>query len=672
MDAGSLFINFMILIGSATAVATVFHYLKIPTIVGFIITGMLIGPYGLGFLSDVPGVTIISEVGLALLMFTIGLEFSLEKVRTVSKSLVGLGLGMILTIILVTVAVGQIFGFWSIEKSVAMGMVLSLSSSAIVLKILQSRRELETPHGNASVGILLAQDISFVPMVLLLPIMFGAAEHSVTDGGGWYLKVLTVGGALAGLFLFARYLLNPITEKILQTRSNELFFFMLLFLICAIAMGSYGLMGSITLGAFLAGLVFASSPVSKQALSDILPLRDMFLGLLFTSIGMLVDLRFFINELHLILLFVVVVFILKVGVVYGLARIQKYTRSVSLVAALMTFQVGEFSIVMMKEISKTSVFDQFEIQLLLSLTVVTMALTPLVFKLAPELARSYSNMRKSGEPSAWTGINKVSEADDTKTGHAIIVGFGVAGKALARVLSSLEVPYVVIEMNYSTVARYKSQSQPIIYGDASREEILVGASISTAKMLILTVPDVGGSTGIIAAARHARPDIEVVVRVEYERGIGGLKSFGGIELVVGEYEVTLELLHKALDVYGVSEEQIREYLDATRKSLDHGLIYSLGSARNRIGLPGWQASALIRPYKIPEKAFASGKSLVELHLRAHTGVSVATVFREGTGTTVPHGDFTVEVGDILHLVGDKNALASADQFIRHGKVNSES
>lgn len=668
MDDSDFLVQIIILVGSATAVATVFHYLRIPTIVGFILSGMLVGPYGLGIVDSLPGISVVNEIGLALLMFTIGLEFSMDKLKALSKSLIGLGLGMIGGVIALTFLIGTLFDIWSPEKSIAIGMVLSLSSSAIVLKILQSNRELETPYGNASVGILLAQDLCFVPMLLVLPLLF---EHGGVDASSavWGTKTLYLTGACLGLAAFTKLVMPIMVEKILQTRSNELFFFMLLFLIAVIASGSHILMGSFTLGAFLAGLTLASSPVSKQALSDILPLRDMFLGILFTSVGMLVDLKYFIENLPIILLFVLIVLLLKPAIVYTLGRLQRYSRNVAMISALVTFQIGEFSIVMMKEIHKMKLFTDNEVQLLLALSVVTMALTPLIYKLAPKIANTYIEMRSSTPKTTWSQAEKPDESLEQTSGHTVVVGYGVAGRAITNAFVGLGIPYYAIEMNFKTVKKYKSLGVPIIFGDASSEEILHGAHLDTAKMLIITIPSFVAAKAVIAQARRMRPDIEIVVRVQYERGLPELKKYGEIDVVVAEYEVTLEILHKSLEAYGIKASDVRVYLENARGQLDSGLSYSLGAAKNTIGLPGWEATALIRPYRVGEKVFAVGKSLQDLHLRAHTGVSIATVYREGVGTTVPHADFILESGDIIHLVGKKEAINRADQYIESGSLD---
>ena len=298
-----------------------------------------------------------------------------------------------------------------------------------------------------------------------------------------------------------------------------------------------------------------------------------------------------------------------------------------------------------------------------------MGFSPLMYKMAPIIAKTYNKVRLKRSPIFWSGEDDSNPEDKNNnevSGHTIVVGYGVAGQALGNALNSIGVKYVAVEMNYKTVTEFKAKNIPIIFGDASRAEILHAAGIETAKMLIFTVPSLVAAKAVITQARDMRPDIEVVVRVQYERGIQELKKFGEIEIVVAEYELTLELLSKALDAYGLRTDQVRNYLGETRNRLDDGLSSSLGTARNSIKLPGWEASALIRPYKISVGAFAAGKSLKELHIRAKTGVSVATVYREGIGTTVPNADFKIESGDIVHLVGTKDAIANADQYITDG------
>ena len=308
----------------------------------------------------------------------------------------------------------------------------------------------------------------------------------------------------------------------------------------------------------------------------------MFLGLLFTSVGMLVQLNSLVSIIPIVLVFTVIIFIMKSAIVYFLGRTQKYSRSVSIMSALVTFQVGEFSIVMIKEIDKKGVFTGQEVQIFMAVSVVTMMLTPLAYSFAPQIAKIYNRLRGERISADDSVEHFTSNEGETNDSHSIIVGYGIAGQALGDSFDAIGVKYVAIEMNYDTVKTFQKKKISIIFGDASRAEILHSAGIETAKMIIFTVPSLLAAKAVVTQAREMNPEIEVIVRVQYQRGLAEFKALQDTDVVVAEYELTLELIDRALSSYGLLPHELRDSLHVARKRLHSD---DAGSARRFIRRP---------------------------------------------------------------------------------------
>ena len=678
------------ILGFATAISTLFNYLKIPTIVGFIASGLLIGPYCLGIVSSFPGIEIINEIGLSLLMFTVGLEFSTDKIKYLSRSLLGLGLGMIVIITGLCFLIGVTTGMWTWQMSIFIGMITSLSSSAIVMKLLQKKRELETPHGNACVGILLAQDIAFAPMILSIGVI---TSMMVSEGSKKLTSVNSIGGSgvldsliqlsvclLAAflLYLFTKHLLNKIFILVLNTRSQELFFILLFLMFSVIAFGTEALLGSLSLGSFIAGLCFANSPLAKQALSDILPLRDTFLGMLFASVGMMVDLNYFAQNFFYILLGTGLILLIKPSVVYVLGRVQKYTHSVSLIAGLLTFQVGEFSIVLIKELSKRQYFSSDEVNYFLAITVLTMALTPFVQRMIPWITRKTAFLENFSFALPMISTTIVNANDKTQeqidynkakglvhNDHTVIIGYGLAGVSLGKILDEMRIPYIAIEMNYSAVLKAQSQGHSVIYGDAQRQEILHIAGIEKARCIVITIPSVAIACNVISQARHIVPHITVIIRVEYQRGTSALSSFSPVEAVVGEHESSIQVLWKTLNLYGISQEIITKKIDELRNDWcsSNDLWFD---DNNYYQFTPFLGERDIKNYTISIKSYAYNKSISDLNVKVLTNAWIVAIQRGNKRPFVPSSNYKLDSGDILYVKAKEHDYHKLVNYLDQG------
>jgi CPA2 family monovalent cation:H+ antiporter-2 len=659
---GSFLLELLILIGSATFVATVFHALKLPTIIGFIVAGMIIGPFGIGWVGSVPGAETLSEIGIIFLMFTIGLEFSLSQLKDLKRHFLGLGGSQVLVTLSLTAILCHFAFDISWMQSFFIGCLVSLSSTAIIIKLLQDSRETASPHGNAIVGVLLFQDLAVIPMMMLLSLVGLAGKADSTTI--WDLKLLMkLLGAGVFLFFAGHYLIPKALHRVAKTGSRELFFFAVLLLCLGISylMQQVGL--SLSFGAFLAGLLIAESPYGRQAMSDILPLRDNFLGLFFASVGMLVNTSFVLSHIGTVISWVLALAFIKIAVVYVLARAWRYTHSVAIIVALSIFQIGEFSFVLAKMGHDYGLMDNEGLQYFFAVTVLTLILSPFLFKWAPiwALARS-DGERKETPVDAPAPLRSPSNQ-----GHAIIVGFGVAGQNLGRAFKGLGIPYKVIDQNYNNVLLQKKNGEDMLYGDASRVEILEHAGIHEARLLIIAVSGAAMTKAVLDAAHRIRKDITVIARVLYSRDVSIMEPGPQTTLVVAENETTIELLARSLISFGIAEDEIYNFMAEARRNMHNTHSGLSDFLRTSLDHSTWQMLSALHSVQLRPDSFAVGRSLDQLMLRTHTGATVVTVYRDKEGSLLPQAGMNLAAGDILHMAGDRESLRKASQLLLKGE-----
>lgn len=667
-------LELVIFFGAATFVTLICHYLTLPTIVGFLATGIVVGPYGFKLISNLPDAAHLAEIAGVLLMFTIGLEFSFKKLMRLRNELLTLGSVQTgVTIMLVALLTHYFLGFET-AKAIFCGFLVSLSSTALVMKLLQDSRETETPYGKSGISILLAQDLAVIPMVVALPVLATGSTTLPEIDPNFLVKTgLVIAGALIAIFVVSRYIIPFLLERVVKTRSNELFIYSILFFSIGICYLFHigGL--SVSLGAFAAGMIISESPYGKQVTSDIVPLRDNFLGIFFATVGMLLDLNFVLNNFFQVIGIIIAILLVKSFVIFIACLFNRAPFSIAAFVALMLTQIGEFSFIIASTGLNLGLFTQEENQFFLSASVITMAMTPFLFNLAPKVAQAkipnqWKFLSKTNEARSVKQVtSKAAEKTDTLTGHTIIVGYGIAGQNLAGALASLEVPFSVIEMNYEAVKHQQSKGTKITYGDATKPEVLEHAGIEHAKLVVIAI---SGKflANIVRAVRTIRPDVQVIVRAQYVREVENIDSAHNTEVVVAEIETSIELLARALRAYGVESEDIRNYMQKARDQLTNFAAITSNLAAPTLSLPSWEALASIKPTRIKRDCFAAGKSLIELDLPKQTGSAVVSVYRDGVGSTVPDGSFTLMEGDIVHLVGSEENLQRATLLIQSGKV----
>jgi len=671
-----LFLDFIIVLGVATVVATLFYSVRLPPIVGFLMAGIIAGPHGLKLVHSSLDVKYVTEIAAFLLMFTLGLEFSFKRLTESRRALLAYGTAQVVGTVVIISGLLHLFLEMTWPKSLFIGFLVALSSTATVFKILQDNRETETNYGQVSISILLFQDLAVIPMVLILPFL---AQTAVTESN-LLSQLYSIATRLVGTILlvgvFSKYLVPGLLNRVARTGSREIFFFCILF-ICAGTAYLINYLGlSLTLGAFIAGMMISESPYGKQATSDFIPLRDNFLGLFFVSIGMLLDLSFIVQKFGSVVSLSLGMILVKVLVIYSALWFLGNPSSLALITGLILCQVGEFSFILVEEGLKLNLISANERQYFLTMSVMSLAATPFFLRLAPRvgLATQYQQflpkqITKFAETlrssisrfaAAGGGFNTPKER---MSGHTIIIGFGIAGQNLARSLKVLNLPYQIIEMNADTVNRFRKE-EPIFFGDAASAEILRKANIETARLVVLTVAGSKIMESALAAVHRLRPDIRIILRAQYLRELSDLRLSSKTDVVMGEVETTLEILTRVLTEYGADPAKIYELNTKTRKSIQENAKYSLESLSANIHLPGWQVISNMRPISLGSEHKAVGKTLLELNLRQITGASVVSVFRAVLGTTHPHPDFVFETGDIVYVLGTSAELDLAENYFK--------
>lgn len=643
-----------IIFGVSAFVVFVLQKLKVSSIVGFLIAGVALGPHGSGIIREVREVELLAEVGVILLLFMIGLEISLKSLKRIRSTIIGGGFSQVFLTFLATAAIAYPF-LGKLNASLFTGFLVALSSTAIVMRMLFDRAEMDSPHGRLSMGILIFQDLCVVPLMLLVPILAG-------NQGSFVQVSWTLFKSAAILFIVifgARWLVPNLLHQIVHTRSRELFVITIILLCLGTALLTSELGLSLALGAFLAGLVISESEYAYQAISDILPFKDSFNGLFFISIGMLMNLKFLSENLFVIVLAVFFILLLKTSTGFFSVHLLGHPVRVSLQTGLHLAQIGEFSFVLAMAGKSAGLITENLYQLFLSASVCTMVLTPFILRASPRI-------------SSWMSSKKLLERLDRmrkkaaregfpsrREGHVIIIGFGLNGRNLAEVLKESSVPYVVLELNNYTVLEMKKKGEPIFYGDGTSPEILHKLGIATARMLVVAISDPSSTRRIVQVARKENARLYIIVRTRYTAEVEDLLKLGANEVIPEEFETSIEIFAKVLHHYQVPKNVLIEQIEKIRSGSYEVL--------RRVELPSKNLPEKCEiltdidteTYLVNDRSNASGRSIKELEIRSTTGTTVIAVKRGNEIIPSPGLEFVFTPGDIIYLIGSKESLSKA-------------
>ena len=560
-------VNVAIVLAAALVGGMVAHRLRQPVILGYLLVGVAVGPYGFGLVGDVQLIETLATIGVALLMFTVGLEISYSQLRATGKVGIWGGIAQIAATFVLGLVAGKLLFRWPLGEAAFFGLLISLSSTMVGLKMLMERGELDSIHGRIMIAILIVQDLSVVLMMVGVPV-FGAPLESL-------LPTFAVAIGKTILFLgiavvLGLWVLPWLLGRVAGLRSRELFLLTVLILCFGAAFGTYIFGLSIAFGAFVVGLLLRESTFAHQALAEITPLRDVFATLFFVSLGMLLSAQFVVENWTMVIVVVVAIIAIKFGVCFGVARLFGYGGRTALFVGAGLAQIGEFSFILAQAGMDSGIISEHIYSLVISSTVITMLLTPLLMLLVSVV---YPRLAKAPTKGKLV-VGDTSPLSEDESRHApfeiVLCGYGRVGRNIAQNLSDLSIPYLVIEMDPERVSDLHSKGEKCIYGDASNAHVLSLARLDRARVLIITYPDPLSVVTTVKNALSINARIRIVARVHRKREAEILEKLGVTELVSPEYEASFEFLYRALAHIGWSRVRIQKTISRFRGGEDIG------------------------------------------------------------------------------------------------------
>jgi monovalent cation:H+ antiporter-2, CPA2 family len=643
--------DLLIIFGLSIPVVFIFSKLKIAPLIGFLLAGILAGPFGLGLIR-VENIELLAEIGVVLLLFTIGIEFSLRDLLQLRRIVI-FGGGLQLSITAVIVALIFLWLGNSRESSIFIGLLVALSSTAIVLKLLQEKGEIYSLHGKTSLGILIFQDIAAVIIILLIPVLAGTPGTEKS-----FLELILQGLGLIVLTLVsARYVVPFIMYHVAKTRNNELFLLSVIAIGLAVAWLTSIIGLSLALGAFLAGLIISESEYSIQALGNLIPFRDMFMSIFFISIGMLLDLNVLREHLFLILTATLIVLLLKLLASSLSTFLIGFPLHTMILVGFSLSQVGEFSFILAKVGLANGLVSSLMYQEFLVMAVLSMVLTPLFMSIGYRSTNfaelfPFPRILKQG----WYSKFQKNESEDELENHVIIVGFGINGKNVVTAAKAASIPYIVIEMNPEVVRVEKLGGERIFYGDAAQSAVLEHAGIHTAKSVAVTAGDPASAKRIIEVARRLNPQIHIIARTHFLSELDKFYAFGADEVISDEFESSIELFTRVLHRYLVPSSEIN-YLGSTLRADHYKMLRSPEIPRKKLcDLALDFADVEIRSIRVGKSSRAAGMTLGELNLRKDYGVSALAISRSHKIIPGPEAETKILADDILLVISPPEKL----------------
>jgi monovalent cation:H+ antiporter-2, CPA2 family len=657
-----LIVDLVLVLGAAAGGGLLAALLKLPVLLGYLIAGVIVGPTGLALIKEVVQVETLAQFGVAFLLFALGVEFSfaeLKKVRVISLG--GGGLQIVITVLVTTLVSLAIGWVDSPPQGVFLGAILSLSSTAVVLKSLMERNETDTPHGQVMLGILVVQDLALGLMLAVLP----ALDQPVEALGlaiGWALlqtALFAIGATAAGIWL-----IPPLLRLFAKTESRELFLLGVCAICLSIALLTEHLGLSIEMGAFVAGLMISEAEYADEALTYVEPIRDIFAALFFAAIGMLIDPVFLFQNWQLILGLVTIVLFGKFLIVAPLVRLFGYPLKTALISGLGLAQIGEFSFVLASEGRTLGLVSKQVYLLILGTTAVTLVVTPFVLRAVPQLLTWAESVPWLDRYLTQADVAVEVSADVPQQGHVVVCGYGRIGRNIVRVLQQRNYAVVVIDQSESRVQLLRDQGIPYVYGNAGSLYVLEKAALATAACMAIALPDPMSSRLSLKRALEISPNLDVVVRASKPTDVDLLYQLGAKEVVQPELEASLELSAHVLKV-GTESAIVQQVVQDIRNSRYAALRSERPIAAIAREVKAATSDLNSRWYLMPESSPLLGMTLEEMDIRQLTGATLMAIRRPGGGEIdYPQDDNTLEQGDRVLLIGSDAEIAAFDELAK--------
>ncbi|MGH9946822.1 MAG: cation:proton antiporter [Pyrinomonadaceae bacterium] len=670
MHTPQLFADLLIILLVSVPVAYICLRLKLPLLVGLMLTGVAIGPHALGLIRELESIEILAEIGVMLLLFTIGLEFSLKRLSEMKRLvLLGGGLQVLLTVGFVF-AISYFLGR-GVSQSIFFGFLVALSSTAIVLKSYVDRNEVDAPHGRAGVAILLFQDISIVFMLLIIPLLGGEDIVSFTS------ILLQLGGSLAllaGIVFLAWLILPRFLKRIVDLRSPEVFILTVVLFCLGMSWITLNLGMSLALGGFIAGMVLADSDYNHQVTTEVLTFRDVFNSLFFVSIGLLLSLTALAANLGVVFFLVIALILGKAAIIWLIVRILGFPQRIAIMTGMGLAQIGEFSFVLARAGQGVGLLPDADYQKFLAASIISMIATPFLIAAAPKAGFWIQRFLRDGS------VHDIENAESdevhmTSSGglqqHVIIVGYGLNGRNLARVLRAVGIPYVVLELNAEVVKRAKAKGEKINFGDATRREVLMQVKVDEAWAVVLAMSDPQAARRTVDRVRSLSEKVHIIVRTRYVAEITELFQLGADEVIPEEFETSIEIFSRVLHRYGVARSVIEGQIEAIRKQ-GYEMLRSPNPLPERIeDVRSALNAAGAETVRIPEESPTLGSDLGRLDIRGKTGATIIAVVRDGETNISPGANFRLQASDIAVLLGSRESIDNAVELLSPNESTSE-
>ena len=650
----------LILLVCSVLCVAMFRAFRLPAMLAYFLVGLALGPYTFGLLPDTDANREFAEFGIVFLMFSIGLEFSLPQLYAMRKKVLGLGGAQVVVSMAVSMALAKLAGFdW--PAAFVIGSALTMSSTAIVSKILAERVDLNSRHGRLSIGVLLFQDIAVVPVLVLIPAL-GMANNNLMDVLG--LAMLKAAAMLLFLFTIGKWLINPWFNLVASQRSRELFVMNVLMvtLLLAYATKLAGL--SYALGAFIAGMLISETKYRYQVESDISPFRDILLGLFFISVGMLLNLKQIFDNIGLVLLILVGFMLLKATIVALVVRLVKYETGVAIRTGLILAQAGEFSFVILALGVEQKLISGQALQLILAASLLSMVIAPFLIqyngRIARRLVRSYS--RNSGQV-----VQDIDDVGKHLHNHVIICGYGRSGQYLGRFLKEENIPFVALDIDPTRVLEAAAAGENVMFGDAARRVVLEAAGGARAKALIISYADNRASMKILHIVQENYPQLPVIVRTVDDSNMEALRAAGAAEVVPEILEGSLMLASHALMLLGVPLNRVVKRIRLFREErykLFRGYFHGISDAEDE---DMEKKQVRLHSVVISAGSYAIGRSLLEMNLH-NFEVEVKSIRRPNGNGVIPTDTSYLAEGDVIVLLGQPAGLANAQNALLIGRV----
>jgi len=647
--------DIVIILGLSVVIVLIFQRFKLPSVLGFLITGLIVGPNGLKLIHATHDVEVIAEIGIIFLLFVIGIEFSLKTLASIKKTVLLGGLIQVLGTIGITSYIAHAFKM-PLNQAVFLGFLFSLSSTAIVLKIFQERGEVTSPHGRVSIAILIFQDIVVVPMMLITPLLAG---HSKNLSHSMMLLGIKVIAIIAVMIVLARYIVPLLFKLVVRTKSRELFI-LTVFVLCfstAWLTSSIGL--SLALGAFFAGLIISESDYSHQATANILPFREIFVSFFFVSVGMLLNLKFFINHAFTIILLTLAVIIVKALIIGLTVFILRYPARTIFITALSLFQVGEFSFLLSVTGLEHKLLSVSVYQYFLATSILTMGITPFLISKASKITSYLIHLpiprnvrRRLMNIAQQKTLKTLSEFD--LNDHLVIIGYGTNGENLTIASQDAKIPFVVVELDPELFKTIKDKGMPVIFGDACDEVILQHVNIHKARVVVVAISDPLATKKVIKRIREISTTVYIIVRIKYQKDIEEVFKIGADEVIPEEFETSIGIFTSVLRKYLVPADEIQSFVNRIR-SVNYEILRNIPIENApKLSIPDMTIATL---HVVQSNNKVVGKTISESNLRAEYSVNILAIKRGNKYITEIKSNTQILQDDILFVFGRPNNIS---------------